>query len=48
MITKQKINIVQERIKEAIAQIEREEDVTISFGSRSYNNSIWFFGKYGR
>ncbi len=41
MITKQKITTVQEKIKQAIAQIEQEEQVSIKFGNRSYNNSMY-------
>ncbi len=37
MITVEKIQTVQDKIKLAIAQIEREENVKISFGNRSYN-----------
>lgn len=39
MITPEKINLVQARIKAAIAQIEREENVKISFGSCRYDSS---------
>lgn len=39
MITPEKINSVQARIKAAIAQIEREENVKISFGSCRYDSS---------
>lgn len=38
MITASKINTVQEKIKLAIAQIEKDEQVKISFGTCSYNN----------
>jgi hypothetical protein len=41
MITKQKIQTVQEKIKQAIAKIEQEEQVSIKFGNRSYNNSMY-------
>ena len=41
MITKQKITTVQDKIKLAIAQIEQEEQVKISFGTRSYDNSMY-------
>lgn len=41
MITREKIRTVQDKIKMAIAQIEREEEVSISFGSRSFNNSMY-------
>jgi hypothetical protein len=37
MITVEKIQTVQDKIKRAIAQIEQEENVKISFGNRSYN-----------
>ena len=39
MITRQKIQTVQEKIKMAIAQIEKEENVKISFGTRSFNDA---------
>ena len=39
MITSEKINSVQAKIKAAIAQIEREENVKISFGSCRYDSS---------
>jgi len=39
MITPEKINSVQAKIKAAIAQIEREENVKISFGSCRYDSS---------
>ncbi len=39
MITKRKITTVQDKIKRALAQIEQEEKVKISFGTRSYNDS---------
>lgn len=38
MITSSKINSVQEKIKLAIAKIEKEEQVKINFGTCSYNN----------
>ena len=38
MITASKINTVQEKIKMAIAQIEKEEQVKINFGTCSYTN----------
>jgi hypothetical protein len=38
MITSSKINSVQEKIKLAISQIEKEEQVKINFGTCSYNN----------
>jgi hypothetical protein len=39
MITRQKIRTVQEKIQRAIAEIEKEEQVKISFGTRSFNNA---------
>jgi hypothetical protein len=41
MITDSKINKVQEKIKAAIAKIEREENVSISFGSIKYNSAYY-------
>lgn len=41
MITDSKISIVQDKIKKAIAQIEKEENVKISFGSCSYNSAYY-------
>ena len=38
MTTSTKINTVQEKIKLAIAQIEKEEQVKINFGTCSYTN----------
>lgn len=38
MITPEKINSVQAKIKAAIAQIAREENVDIAFGSCRYND----------
>ena len=37
MITREKVLQVQNKIKEAIAQIEKEENVKIDFGSLSFN-----------
>ncbi len=37
MITREKILQIQNKIKEAIAQIEKEENVKIDFGSLSFN-----------
>ena len=37
MITREKVLSVQEKIKNAIAQIEKEENVKIDFGSLSFN-----------
>jgi len=37
MITREKILQVQNKIKEAIAQIEKDENVKINFGSLSFN-----------
>lgn len=39
MITSEKINSVQAKIKAAITQIEREENVKISFGTCRYDSS---------
>ena len=39
MITRQKIQTIQDKIKRAIEQIEQEEQVSISFGTRSYDNA---------
>jgi hypothetical protein len=41
MITDTKINKVQAKIQAAIAQIEREENVSISFGSIKYNSAYY-------
>ena len=41
MITKQKISAIQRKIKQAITQIEQEEQVSISFGNCSYDNSMY-------
>ena len=41
MITDSKINKVQARIKAAIAQIEKEENVSISFASIKYNSEYY-------
>lgn len=41
MITDSKINKVQAKIKAAIAQIEKEESVSISFGSIKYNSAYY-------
>ena len=41
MITDSKINKVQDKIKAAIAQIEKEEGVSISFGSIKYNSAYY-------
>jgi len=37
MINETKINIIQEKLKKAIALIEKEENVKIDFGSISFN-----------
>jgi hypothetical protein len=41
MINETKIRSVQEKIKRAIAQIEKEENVKIDFGSISYNAAFY-------
>ena len=41
MITDSKINNVQAKIKAAIAKIEKEEGVSISFGSIKYNSAYY-------
>jgi hypothetical protein len=41
MINELKINSVQAKIKAAISQIEKEENVKISFGSISYNSAYY-------
>ena len=41
MITDSKINKVQAKIQAAIAQIEKEEGVSISFGSIKYNSAYY-------
>jgi hypothetical protein len=41
MITDTKINKVQVKIQAAIAQIEKEEGVSISFGSIKYNSAYY-------
>ena len=41
MINESKINQVQNKIKAAIAQIEREENVKIYFGSVSYTKAFY-------
>ena len=41
MINSAKITAVQAKIKRAIAQIEREENVSIKFGSCSYNSAFY-------
>lgn len=41
MITDNRIGIIQEKIKKALAQIEKEEDVKISFGSARYNSAFY-------
>lgn len=41
MITEAKINKVQDRIKAALAKIEQEEGVSISFGSIRYNSAYY-------
>ena len=41
MITDTKINKVQAKIQAAIAQIEKEEGVSISFGSIKYNSAYY-------
>lgn len=41
MITDSKINKVQAKIKAAIAKIEKEENVSISFGSIKYNSAYY-------
>jgi len=41
MITDSKISVVQDKIKKAIAQIEKEENVKISFGSCRYNSAFY-------
>ena len=41
MITSTKITAVQAKIKRAIAQIEKDENVTIKFGSCSYNSAYY-------
>ncbi len=39
MITSNKINRIQDKIKSLIKKIEKEEEVKISFGTCRYNNS---------
>ena len=41
MINERKINSVQSKIKAAIAQIEKEENVKISFGGIRYNSAYY-------
>lgn len=41
MITDSKIKIVQDKIRKAIAAIEKEEKVTISFGGCRYNSAYY-------
>jgi len=41
MINERKINSIQSKIKAAIAQIEKEENVKISFGNISYNSAYY-------
>jgi len=41
MINETKIRIIQEKIKRALAQIEKEENVKIDFGSISYNAAFY-------
>ena len=41
MINETKINTVQAKIKAAIAQIEKEENVKISFGNIRYNSAYY-------
>jgi hypothetical protein len=41
MINERKINSVQSKIKKAIAQIEKEENVKISFGNIRYNSAYY-------
>lgn len=41
MITDNKIGVIQDKIKKAIAQIEKEENVKISFGSCRYNSAFY-------
>ena len=41
MINETKINTVQSKIKAAIAQIEKEENVKISFGNIRYNSAYY-------
>ncbi len=41
MITDNKIGIIQDKIKKALAQIEKEENVKISFGSARYNSAFY-------
>jgi hypothetical protein len=41
MITRTKIRTIQDKIQRAIAEIEKEEDVEISFGSRRFDSSMY-------
>lgn len=41
MITEAKINKIQAKINKAIAEIAKEENVTINFGSISYNSAYY-------
>ena len=41
MITDEKISVIQDKIRKAIAQIEAEENVKISFGSCRYNSAFY-------
>lgn len=41
MITDNKISVIQDKIKKALAQIEKEENVKISFGSARYNSAFY-------
>jgi hypothetical protein len=41
MITDTKINKIQDKINKAIATIAKEENVTIAFGSISFNNAYY-------
>ncbi len=44
MITDSKISVIQEKIKKAIAQIEIDEKVKISFGRCTYNKAFYKTG----
>ena len=41
MITSNKIKLIREKLKNAIAKIEAEENVTIEFGSAKYNSAYF-------
>ena len=41
MITKTKISTVQRKIQQALAQISKDENVDISFGSITYNSAFY-------